>query len=88
MMEDGKDLWLCAIELVAPSLEDWFQQWLNPKQQRIITDWGELSAESVDVAGLDNPDIVWRGLHRFEPYSPDVPEPSTGDELPWWHEPY
>lgn len=77
-----KELFVCTIEFAGPSLEDWFEHWTDPELKSAPVDGGELAPDNVDLSGLDDPDLVWRGLYRFEPYDLPGLEPPTGDELP------
>jgi hypothetical protein len=68
---------LLALELVAPSLEDWFTRWLDepwsvpPAARRLLP-------ELVAMQDLPDPSMVWRGLYRFGPeWDRVTPEPAA-----------
>ena len=65
---------LYTIDVVAPSLAVWFEQWLDQTGWRPYG--GHLAPEMIETDDLPDPDIVWRGLYRF---GPDW-EPRPADE--------
>jgi hypothetical protein len=81
-----EEIYLRSIELLAPSLAEWFRRWLDPTHEDVPTEVGDLPTDSVDVSGLEDPDLVWRGLYQFEPVKLEEPEPLEGDDLPWWYD--
>jgi len=85
-LADGEELFLRGIEFVAPSLAEWFRRWLDPTSGSAAFEDELVMPDDVDVSGLEDPDIVWRGLYRLELESaePEDWEATSGDELPWW----
>lgn len=68
---------LISIELVAPSLADWFEQWLDESWGK-RPHGGQLLTEMVETDDLPDPGVVWRGLYRF---GPDWgPRPDDGED--------
>lgn len=72
---------LFDIQLVAPSLEDWFERWLDGKDVDVLQ--GTLSRKQVDLVGITDAEeaaAVWKGLYWFDerwftpPESPDADE--------------
>ena len=69
---------LICIELVAPSLADWFKQWLD--RSWVTRPHGsELLPEMVETNDLPDPNIVWRGLYRFGPDWGPSPDDAEDD---------
>jgi hypothetical protein len=76
---------LITIQANAPSLRAWFARWLDEVPYRGMLayqdDWGELLPEMVETDDLPDPEVVWRGLYRFEPASKPQPEEMDLDDL-------
>src|SRR5262249_38491857 len=57
---------LMTLQVYAPSLGDWFEQWLDEKRG-VPPRPRELLPEYVETADLLDPEVVWRGVYRFGP---------------------
>lgn len=82
--QEGGPFDLICIAADAPSLTEWFEQWMDEHRSMPLYDRSELLPEMVETDDLPDPDIVWRGLYRFGPdwrLKPDDEGASEVDEI-------
>jgi hypothetical protein len=74
---------LMSLELVAPSLEDWFTRWLDDPWGAKPGNSRRLVPDLVDTSELPDPRSVWRGLYQLGPDWDRLPPDDEHDDDPW-----